>query len=87
MQKCRMHVRLCFVRIITDVQGDDSGHIGCRRLPADISMFIQLYVHGMRMHSNCWTAPTTCTDKMWLVAVVFSLTFTIYSSLLLKKTD
>ena len=36
---------------VTDVRGEDSGHIGCRRLPADISMFILLYVHGT-VHSN-----------------------------------
>ena len=39
-----------------DVRGADSGHIGCRHLPADISMFIQFYVHG-----NCKPFLYTCT--------------------------
>jgi len=34
------------VCVTADVRGEDSCHIGCRHLPADISMFIQLYVHG-----------------------------------------
>jgi len=36
-----------YFSVCVDVRGEDSGHIGCRHLPADISMFIPLYVHGI----------------------------------------
>lgn len=45
-----MCVCVC-VCVAVDARGEDSGHIGCRRLPSENSMFIRLYVHGKLLFS------------------------------------